>query len=86
MAVTRKRQRARDPEGQFKGNNPEVPEVQDAWKPIELPLKEKPVGKYSVQQKVNGTTAGQSTAGRYSNKKEGLVTGPNFNNVHTKSH
>lgn len=41
------RKRARTQEGQFKGNNSEAPEVNEAWEPIPLEP-----SKYAVKQKI----------------------------------
>ena len=73
------RRRARKPDGQFKGDNPATPGINEAWEPAgidaALPKKE---GKYSVKQKVSGTS--QDTAGKYA--KKGKVR-PTCGQAHT---
>ena len=63
------RKRARTEEGQFKGNSPEAPEVNQAWEP--LPLQP---NKYAVKPKI---TANGSKPKIGATEK---VT-PNFNRV-----
>lgn len=72
-----KRRRARKPDGQFKGDNPTTPNVNEAWEPtpIEDALSTNEVS-YGVQKKVDGTS--KPTAGKYA--KKGKVR-PTFGNV-----
>ena len=74
-----KRRRARKSDGQFKGDNPATPGLNEAWESTDieeaLPKKENP---YAVKQKVSGTS--QDTAGKYS--KKGKVK-PTFGTVYT---
>jgi hypothetical protein len=76
------RRRARQPDGQFKGDNPTVPDVNDAWEPVELAPAEKSAGKYSVKPKVTGQTKAQEDAGKYSNKQANSVR-PTFGTIST---
>jgi len=73
------RKRARKPNGSFKGDSPGTPGLNEAWEPTEMieAVKEKEV-KYSVQQKVDGTS--NPTAGKYA--KKGKVR-PSFGNITT---
>ena len=77
------RKRARNQEGQFKGDNPLTPGVNEAWEPTEveaaLPKKENP---YAVKQKVDGLSS--NTAGKYA--KKAPVTKPGIGNVSTTSY
>ena len=74
-----KRRRARKPDGQFKGDNPATPNLNEAWESTDieeaLPKKENP---YAVKQKVTGTS--QDTAGKYSKASK---VKPTFGKVHT---
>lgn len=72
-----KRRRARKPSGEFKGNDPSTPNVNEAWEPtpIEDALSTNEVT-YGVKQKVEGTS--KSTAGKYSKKDK---IRPTFGNV-----
>lgn len=76
---TPKRRRARKPDGQFKGDNPATPELNEAWEPtgIEEALP-KTDGKYAVKQKVSGTS--DDTAGKYGKKDK---VRPTFGSVYT---
>jgi hypothetical protein len=71
-----KRRRARKPNGEFRGDNPDT-KLNQAWEPtpIEPALADKTVG-YAIKQKVVGTS--QPTAGKYG-KKVGIR--PTFGNV-----
>jgi hypothetical protein len=80
-----RRRRARQPDGQYKGDNPIAPEVNDAWEPVELAPVDKAAGKYSVKPKVTGQTKAQEDAGKYSNKQANSVR-PTFGNISTNYH
>lgn len=58
----RAKRRARKPDGTFKGDT--QPEVNQAWEPAEVPVRE-PL-KYSITTKVTGM--GSDTAGKYAKK------------------
>lgn len=74
------RRRARKPDGQYKGDNPATPELNEAWEPTEveaaLPKKE---SKYEVKPKIKP----QGNAGKYSKKP---AIRPTFGNVTSTSH
>lgn len=74
-----KRRRARKVDGQFKGDNPATPDLNEAWEPTPveeaLPKKE---NNNLVKQKVTGSS--QSSAGKYS--KQSKVR-PTFGKVYT---
>ena len=72
-----KRRRARKPSGEFKGDNPATPDVNEAWEPtpIEDALSTNEVS-YGVKQKVEGTS--KPSAGKYG--KKGKIR-PTFGNV-----
>lgn len=74
--------RARQSDGTFKGEHPDTP-VNEAWEPIEAEAALDKDIKYSVKQKVNGTTPGIDTAGKYS-KKPGVR--PTFGTVTTQTY
>jgi len=78
------RRRARKADGQFKGDDPATPDVNEAWEATEMETSvgEKTAGKYGVRQKV--ATSG-STAGKYSNKKAQAVR-PTFGTVTSKTY
>lgn len=62
------RRRARKSDGQFKGDNPVTPGLNEAWEPVEVaPTLEKTVD-YSVKQQINSTS--ESTAGKYSKQEK----------------
>ena len=73
------RRRARKADGQFKGDNPTTPGLNEAWEStdieVALPKKE---NKYAVKQKVGGTS--QDSAGKYSKKAK---VKPTFGQAHT---
>ena len=76
--ATPKRRRARKADGQFKANNPETA-TNEAWEPV--PVEEglpKTDGKYSVKQKVGGTS--DASAGKYSKKDK---VRPTFGKVYS---
>ena len=64
MEPKKKRSRARTPEGQFKGNNPKYPDLNEAWNPDEVAPKIK--SKLSFRVKPRSKTSG--SAGKYSQK------------------
>ena len=74
-----KRRRARKPDGQFKGDDPTTPGLNEAWEPTDieeaLPKQENP---YAVKPKVTGTS--KNTAGKYSKKDK---VKPTFGKVTT---
>ena len=75
------RRRARKPDGQFKGDNPSTPEVNEAWEPteVEATLPKKKLPKYTPKPKVSAT----STAGKYGVKAK---VRPGLGGTHTTSH
>ena len=76
------RRRARKADGKFKGDNPDTPNVNEAWEPTELAesVGEKEVD-YTVKAKVEGTS--KPSAGKY--QKKGKVR-PTFGNITTTYH
>ena len=74
-----KRKRAKNPNGQFKADDPNTA-VNEAWEPVEAPKAKKD---YSVKQKVTTTTSGKSTAGKYGKTK---ALRPTFGTVTTTSY
>lgn len=74
-----RRRRARKPTGEFKGDNPNTPGLNEAWEstPIENVITEKSVD-YSVKTKVSGTSS--PTAGKY--ERKGVIR-PSFNKITT---
>jgi len=75
--MEQKKRRARSPKGQFKGNNPDNPELNDAWEPEPIkPLT--PKVKYTVKPSVRGS----ATAGKYTMNKK---IRPSFGGLNTTS-
>ena len=76
-----KRRRARKPSGEFRGNDPATPDVNEAWEatPIDRALSDNSVG-YGVRKKVEGTS--KPTAGKYGKKDK---IRPTFGNVTSTS-
>ena len=76
---TPKRRRARKPDGQFKGDNPATPNLNEAWEPTDIAPA---LPKKSALQgpKVSGIT--QDSAGKYSRKSK--VSRPGIGKAHTK--
>ena len=62
--ATPKRRRARKADGQFKGDDPSTPDLNEAWEPTEVEAALPKTKDYSVKSKV----APQSSAGKYSKK------------------
>lgn len=75
--MEQKKRRARSPKGQFKGNNPDNPELNDAWEPEPILPKALKV-KYSVKPSVRGS----ATAGKYTMNKK---IRPSFGGLNTTS-
>mgnify|MGYP006239649403 CR=1 FL=1 len=77
-----KRRRARKPDGQFRGDNPNTPDVNEAWESTEmeaaLPKEE---NKYAVKQTVDKPTSAE--AGNY---KRAEKVRPRMNKVSTTYH
>lgn len=64
--ATPKRRRARKSNGTFKGDNPNTPNINEAWEPTELSAAlPKEDNKYAVKQKVTGASG---DAGKYQKK------------------
>ena len=61
------RRRARQFDGKFKGDNPETPDVNEAWEPTEAEAALDKEIKYSIRPLVNAPSVGES-AGKYSQK------------------
>lgn len=78
---TPKRRRARKADGQFKGDNPATPGLNEAWEATDIAEALPKENSYSVKQKVGGTS--DSSAGKYS-KKDKIRPKGNFGNVYTK--
>ena len=76
-----KRKRARKPNGYFKGDNPNTPDLNEAWEPtdLEAALPKKQLPKYTPKEKISGTST--NTAGKYSGKEK--VTRPGFGKITT---
>ena len=76
------RRRARKADGQFKGDNPSTPGLNEAWEPtaIEDAVGEKTVD-YTVKSKVTGPS--EDTAGKYGKKDK---VRPTFGNVYSTYH
>ena len=76
------RRRARTQKGEFKGNNPEAPSVEDAWVPTDISqgLSTKAVTK-ELRPLIGGPST--DTSGKYSKSKK--VT-PGFGGVRTTYH
>lgn len=76
------RRRARKPDGQFKGDNPATPGLNQAWEATDLAeaVGEKTVN-YEVVKKIDTTSS--PTAGKYS--KKDLIR-PTFGNVTTTTY
>lgn len=72
-----RRSRARQPDGTYRGDNPETP-LNEAWVATEVEAGLKKEVKYTVKPKVTSTT--NETTGKYA-KKEAVR--PTFGNVHT---
>ena len=77
---TPKRRRARKPDGQFKGDNPATPDLNEAWEPTDIEAALPKKSSYEVKQKVEGTS--DASAGKYS-KKEKIRPRGTFGNVTT---
>lgn len=76
-----KRRRARRPDGQFRGNNPET-ETNEAWEPVDVADVVTPKGvKYEIKPKIGGPS--NPTAGKYGKKPK---VNPTFGNVTSTSH
>ena len=73
-----KRRRARKADGQFKGDNPTTPDLNEAWEPtpVDAALPKK---SYAAKAKIAGPS--NSTAGKYG--KSPKVTRPGLGNVTT---
>ena len=76
-----RRKRARTPEGQYKGDNPATPDLNEAWEPTDVAEALPKKNSYSVRQKVTGTS--EPTAGKYGKKPK---VRPTFGNVTSTSH
>lgn len=77
------RRRAHKPDGKFQGDNPDTPNLNEAWEPVDISETVKPKQvKYSVRQKVEGTS--NPSSGKYS-KKSNKVR-PTFGNVTSITH
>jgi hypothetical protein len=76
---TQGRSRARKPDGKFKGDNPETPNLNEAWVPTEVAEGLPKEVDYSIKPKVTGTS--QPTAGKYS--KDSNPIRPTFGGVTT---
>lgn len=74
------RRRARKPDGQFKGNNPET-SVNEAWEPVAIESDLPKEIDYSVKQKISKPSG--DTAGKYSPKPK---VRPTFGSVTSTSH
>lgn len=74
------RKRARNVNGSFKGDDPTTT-ANDAWQPMELPLKKD--NPYKVKQRVKGQSAALESAGKYAKKPK---TRPTFGNVKSIQH
>ena len=68
---------ARQPDGTYRGDNPETP-LNEAWEATEVETGLEKEVKYTVKPKVTGTT--NETTGKYT--KKGVIR-PTFGNVHT---
>ena len=73
--MEQKKKRARSPKGQFKGNNPDNPELNDAWEPEPILPKVLKV-KYTVKPSVRGS----ASAGKYTMNKK---IRPSFGGLNT---
>ena len=73
-----RRKRARKADGQFKGDNPSTPELNEAWEPEEVTEALPKKNDYSVKKKVEGPSG--NTAGKYSRKDR---VKPTFGKVYT---
>ena len=75
-----KRRRARTSEGKFIGDNPNTPDVNEAWEPTEVSQALPKKSKYQIKPKVNTSN---KTAGKYSKKP---TVRPTFGKVTTTQH
>ena len=76
-----KRQRARKSDGKFKGDNPETPELNEAWVPTDVTAALPKEKDYSITKKIEGPSS--PTAGKYGKKPKvrptfGKVTSTNY--------
>lgn len=62
------RRRSRQDDGKFRGENPNAPDLNIAWEPIEAEAALPKETKYTVKPKVTGTSQGLDTAGKYKQK------------------
>ncbi len=72
------RQRARKPNGKFKGDNPNTPDLNEAWVPTDISVGLPKENDYSVKKRIDGPS--NPTAGKY-NKKDKIR--PTFGSVTT---
>ena len=61
-----KRRRARKADGQFKGDNPSTPDINEAWEPVEVEASLPKKQDYSIKPKVEGPS--NPSGGKYSKK------------------
>lgn len=76
-----KRKRARKPDGQFKGDNPSTPGLNEAWEPTGVEEALPKEISYEIKQKVDGIS--NNSAGKYEKKSK---VRPSKSNVHTTYH
>jgi hypothetical protein len=73
------RSRARKPDGKYQGENPDTPQLNEAWVPTEVAEGLPKEIDYTIKQKVSGTS--QPTAGKYA--KDSNPIRPTFGGVTT---
>ena len=73
-----RRKRARKSDGQFKGDNPSTPGLNEAWEPVDV-APALPKEKYAPTNKVSGIS--NNTAGKYG--KAPKVSRPGIGKAHT---
>jgi len=73
-----RRKRARKADGQFKGDNPATPELNEAWEPTDVVEALPKKNDYKVKPKIEGPSG--STAGKYGRKNK---VKPTFGSVTT---
>ena len=73
-----RRQRARNSDGQFKGDNPATPDLNEAWVPTEAEVALDKGVKYTIAPKVTAPSPAAETAGKYGAKPK---IRPTFGNV-----